>query len=88
MNRHPPLKTPHGPDETKWRVIVESDECVPGTLHSRQLQFEMLKNFAEQPMITALGYSMFQKMRMTHDGSKWVAEFEAILKNESKPQSA
>ncbi|WNM70280.1 hypothetical protein [Myxococcus phage Mx1] len=75
-------KVPFSQEEVRHRVVVESDECIANTQHSRFIQFELLQGVASDPALTACGPSVFQTMKMYHDGSKWVVECEAILARE------
>lgn len=78
------FKSANGPDVMRHRTVIESDECVPGTLHSRLLRQEILRVVADDPSFTQCGGVDFQKARIEHNGSRWVAEFEALVQ---RPQS-
>lgn len=78
------LKTPYGENELRYRLIVETDNCVRDTLHSRLVRQELLGYIANDPFFSQCGGWDFHKMSMRHDGEKWVVEFEAIV---PKPES-
>lgn len=62
------------------RTKIESPECDPGTelcnFHQRRL-FQMISDRFE---LTSCGPAPFQKMRVYHDGSRWVLEAEATVR--------
>lgn len=78
------FKSAFGSEELRHRTIIETDNCAPGTLHSRMLRQELLRYIADDPSFSHCGGVDFQKAKIEHNGSRWVAEFEAIV---AKPQS-
>lgn len=77
-------KVPVDRDKFRYRVIVKTDPCPPETLESKRLQFELLRHISEDPMLSSPGGSLFQTMKMRHDGVGWVAEFESIVHEPEK----
>lgn len=72
-------KVPFGRDETRHRTVVETDPCIHGTVHARMVRQELLGYIAQDPNFSQCGGYDFQTMKMFHDGTKYVVEFEAIV---------
>lgn len=70
---------PIGTTQKRHKVKIESDPCVVGSLESRFFQFDLISKLANQPDLSTCGSVDFQRMLMYHNGSCWVAEFEAIV---------
>jgi hypothetical protein len=68
-------------NKTRYRVTIESDECLKGSQEARVIQFLLLRSIADEPSLTACGMSDFQRMTMTHNGEKWIVECESIEEN-------
>lgn len=68
-----------GEDRVRYVTMLESDICTLGTQMARFLQFELLRTVANDPAISACGLNDFQKLKMSHDGMRWVIEAEAII---------
>lgn len=62
----------------RHRTVVETESCTIGTLHSRLVRHELLKYIAEDPFFSQCGGVDFEKARIWHNGTGWVAEFEAV----------
>ena len=78
INRY---ETPFMADEKKFRVTVETDSCIRGTQESRLIRQELLGYIAQDPLFSNCGGVDFHSMKLSHNGTSWFAEFEAILKN-------
>ncbi len=78
MNRSV-VKTDLGGGKERTRVILTSDFCEATGPESLRLRQHLLGIIANQPELTACGYSPFQKLRVSHDGKAWVAEAEATV---------
>jgi hypothetical protein len=79
LSRH--LKTINQGDVTLYRVLIESEDCEWGTQHCKYVQFELLGYIANDPSVSACGYSEFKKLTMLHNGTKWIVEAEATVKS-------
>lgn len=73
------FKTQVGQEYFRHRTVVETDPCVKGTLESRMIRHELLKYIAEDPFFSQCGGVDFEKCRIWHDGTRWTAEFEAVV---------
>jgi hypothetical protein len=83
LTRHQ-TKVPVSQTEFRYRVVVKTDPCEAASWDAKRLQFELLQNIGMDQMLSLCGSKPFQKMTMKHDGTQWVAEFEAIVA-ESQP---
>ena len=73
-------KTPMTSTEEKHRVVVETDSCLRGTVESRRIRQELLGYIASDPFFSQCGGVDFHSMRMYHNSTSWVAEFEAVVR--------
>jgi len=73
------FKTPVGEMLVRHRTVVETDECIKGTIQSRMVRQELLRYVADDPFFSQCGGLDFEKARIWHDGQKWVAEFEGVV---------
>lgn len=71
-------KSPIGDNLFRFRTVVETEECVAGTIYSRMIRQELIRYIYEDPSFSQCGGNDFQKAKFWHDGSKWLAEFEAV----------
>lgn len=72
-------KIPVGTSEDRYRTVVETDLCTLNTLQSRVVRHELLRYIADDPSFSQCGGFDFQKAKIYHDGTKWIAEFEAVV---------
>lgn len=72
-------KSPFGEGLERHRVVVETQQCVKGTMDSRIVRHELLRYIADDPFFSQCGGVDFHKCRIWHDENKWIAEFEAIV---------
>lgn len=70
-------ESPIGDNKYRFRTVVETEECAAGTIHSRIIRQELIRYVYEDPYFSQCGGLDFQKAHIWHDGSKWMAEFEA-----------
>lgn len=62
----------------RYRITYTDEvECEPATTLSRSRQDAMLADFVGNYDLRRCGPVPFQKMRMFHDGARWVIEIEA-----------
>lgn len=64
--------------ETRYLTRVFSDPVAENTHEAYQAQFQFLADLGFHRQISLCGDGPFQRMRMFHDGTCWVAEFEAV----------
>lgn len=64
--------------EHRYRVLLESDECEVGTMESRQRQYDLLRAIVDNAGMMDCGPAIFQTMKMSHDGVRWIIEMEAV----------
>lgn len=64
--------------EKLFCVRYESEECEELGVKSKFIQKEMLSMLSSMPGLMECGPYLFQKMKMSHDGQKWVIELEAV----------
>jgi hypothetical protein len=70
---------PVGSTQRRYKVKLESDDCTPGTIECRFLQFDLIKRIAEMPDLTTCGTKDFERLLVYHNGKCWVAEAESIV---------
>lgn len=62
----------------RYRITYTDDmDCEPGTQLSRVRQDAMLNEFLQNYDLRRCGPIPFQKMRVFHDGNRWIIEIEA-----------
>lgn len=62
----------------RTKVTLEGDECPgDGGVLCRMHQMEILTQFAATPDLHYCGYWAFQRMRVYHNGTRWLIELEA-----------
>lgn len=71
------FSTPIDNNIYRFRTVVETEECVGDTIHSRMIRQELMRYIYEDPNFSQCGGRDFQKAKIWHDGNKWLAEFEA-----------
>jgi len=70
------LRLPEG--LSRYRLTYTDDkECEPGTQLCRARQDLMLNEFVQNYDLRRCGPVSFEKMRMFHNGSRWIIELEA-----------
>lgn len=69
-----------GDDEVRTSIRIEGEDCSPNTFEYRWYQTTLLRMMAETPELLNCGMEAFQKLRMYHDGGKWIIEAEATYK--------
>lgn len=80
-------KTVIGPGRVRYRVLVTGDECPPLTHESRQHQFLFLHWLADNQNLLECGYSVFERLTVTHNGTCWQAEVEAEVDEDTGENS-
>jgi hypothetical protein len=73
------FKAPVGPTEVRHRLVVETEPCLKGTLHSRMIRQELLRYVADDPFFSQCGGIDFEQAKLRHDGTRWVMEFESVV---------
>lgn len=63
----------------RHRTRIESDMCEMGTHEARIIQNRLLQDILNNPSVVACGPSAFDKMSISHNGSCWVVETEAVV---------
>lgn len=66
-------------EETRYQARIEDDESSPED--ARITAHRFLSSLVDQPELLLCGYAPFQKMLLYHNGMRWIAELEAIIKN-------
>jgi len=64
--------------EHLYRVVLESDECDATSMEGRRQQRELLRIVVDNPGMMECGVAFFQKLKMSHNGSAWIIEMEAV----------
>lgn len=65
------------PGRERIRVLVTTDECPPNTHEARIHQFLLIKLLADNPHLINCGYSIPDRITISHNGTSWQAEAEA-----------
>lgn len=61
-----------------YTVVYESEICEATSIEGRQQQMDVLKTLASTPELQRTGNVYFTKMRMAHDGHRWVITLEGV----------
>lgn len=72
------FKTPLDQNRFKYRIVYESDDAALGTSSYKNEQFGLLSSIVNNPGMLDCGHDPFEKLRMYHDGAKWIIEMEAV----------
>jgi hypothetical protein len=70
-------KTEIGPKRIRYRVLITGDSCPPHTHEARIHQHLFLQWVAENQAMLQCGYSIPEKIAISHNGTCWQAECEA-----------
>lgn len=62
------------------RTRLQTDECEPGTEICNFLQRRLFQTLSDSFELVSCGPAPFQKMKVFHDGSRWVLEAEATVR--------
>lgn len=74
-------EVPLGESRVRCKVVLaDSVECEPGTPQSTMRQYEMMRQLADAPQVTACGPEPFQTCRWYHNGKRWMVELEAEVR--------
>lgn len=65
------------PGRARIRVLVTTDECQPHTHEARIHQSLLIKLLADNPSLLDCGYSIPDRITISHNGQSWQAEAEA-----------
>lgn len=71
-----------GENLQRIKIFLSTDDCEAGTIQARVHLADLLHNIADQPDLVACGLAPFEVLKIYHDGSRYVAEAEAIVKIE------
>jgi hypothetical protein len=66
-----------GPGRVRYRITITGEECPPYTHEARQHQWLFLEWLAGNQQMLACGYSIPERIVISHNGSCWQAECEA-----------
>lgn len=66
---------------TRFKNKIETQECKESDRHVQVYLLESILNIHE---FLYCGPVPFQTLKIYHDGSKWIAELEAIVEEENK----
>jgi len=69
--------------KTRYRVVLETDPCPPGSQQALIEQFRLLGSLADSPDLVSCGPARFQTLQMSHNGLGWVVEAEAVVEEET-----
>ncbi len=61
-----------------FTVVYESEPCDVATVEGRQQQIDLLRTVASTPELQRTGNVYFNKMKMIHDGNRWVITLEGV----------
>lgn len=71
-------KSNPSPGRTRYRIIITGDECPPlPTYEARFHQSLFLRWLADNQNLLECGYSVPERISITHNGTCWQAEAEA-----------
>lgn len=70
-------KTYIGPGQVRYRVVVTGDPCLAGSHEAKILFYMMLQQIANEPHLLQCGFSVPQRVSITHNGTSWQVEAEA-----------
>jgi len=71
-------RLPVDEESSKFVVTLSNGDCAQGSLEAAHRQFELLRALIDNVHLGYCGPALFQKLRMEHDGEKWVLELEAV----------
>jgi hypothetical protein len=66
-----------GGGRVRTRVVVTGEPCPAGTYEARHHQFLFLQWIAENQHMVQCGYSIPERIVITHNGTCWQADCEA-----------
>ncbi len=66
-----------GAGRVRYRVLITGEECPPHTHEARQHQFLFIQWVAENQAMLQCGYSVPERIVISHNGTQWQAECEA-----------
>lgn len=70
-------------NQVRYRTKLEGDDCPPDTYESRMQQSRLIEAIHDQPGLVACGVHPFQRLTIRHDGTRWIAEAEALAEEQS-----
>lgn len=70
-------KVPVAPGRVRYRIIVTGEDCPPSTHEARAHQFLFLQWLADNQPLLQCGYSVPERILISHNGTCWQAEAEA-----------
>ena len=70
------------PGRIRFRVLVTGEECRPHTHEARVHQHLFLQWLADNQAMLECGYSIFDRLVISHNGTCWQAEAEAEVDEE------
>lgn len=70
-------KTEIGPNRVRYRVLVTGEPCPPNTNEARHHQHYFLRWLVDNQSMLECGYSVFERLVVSHNGTCWQAEAEA-----------
>lgn len=65
------------PGRVRYRVLVTTPECVPGSHESRVFQSLLMRLLADDLHLLNCGYAIPERITISHNGTCWQAEAEA-----------
>lgn len=71
------------PGVMKHRVLITGEECPAKTHEARQHQYLFLQWIADNQHMLECGYTIPEKIVITHNGTCWQAEAEADVEESS-----
>lgn len=66
----------------RYRVLLESEPCEPGSAMARVEQFHMLDTLVNTQEMAYCGPCLYQTLTMAHNGSCWVVTMESVVKEQ------
>jgi hypothetical protein len=77
------LRAEIGTNRVRYRVIVTGEECPPHTHEARQHQYLFLQWIAENQAMIQCGYSIPERISISHNGTSWQADCEAEVEEQT-----
>lgn len=70
------------PGRLRYRVIVTGEECPPHTHEAKHHQHLFMQWLTDNQTLLECGYSPFEKLSISHNGTAWEAIAEAEVDEE------
>jgi hypothetical protein len=78
MTRSNLIRIPLNEKQTRYKLVYRSEPCEPNSVAGRNTQVDILGTLRDQPQLLYCGPVLFDTMKISHDGTCWVVEMEAV----------